>query len=120
MGSYQEHQNLIKRFKFLAQKEIKGIRVFDRHVGLLYTKKGRSVKINRKGMADCYALFPAEIGLIHIEIEAKTGNSRQTKEQKQWQKFIENNNGLYILMRNEFEAVKEIKEYLKRGGFYEG
>lgn len=125
MGSYKEHQNIIKKFKILAQKEFQGIRVFDRHVGkfvlvrfftdLLLNKckfqdwKNYLVSINQVGMADCYALLPTKHGLIHIEIECKSGEAKQTKEQKHWQKYIESNNGIYILLRNEYDSVSELK-----------
>ena len=113
MGSILEHQNLIKKTELLGQKEIPGIRFFDRIVGKFYTRKGRRIAINRKGMADQWAIYPLNGVLAHFEIEYKTGKARQTKEQKAWQKFIEKQGGVYFLVRDEFEAVKQIKEYIK-------
>jgi len=125
MGSYKEHQNIIKKFTILAQKELKGIRVFDRHVGkfvsmrffkdLLSKKcqfsdwKKYIIAINQSGMADCYALLPTKYGLIHIEIECKSGQSKQSSDQKTWQKYIEKNNGIYIILRNEYDSISELK-----------
>lgn len=128
MDKYYEHQQLIKKFKLLAQKEIQGIRIFDRHVGkfvlirfIILVLKGRAklidykknmIAVNKKGMADCYALVPTKYGLIHIEIEAKSGNAKQTPDQKKWQKLIENMGGFYLLLKDEKQAVKDIKNYL--------
>lgn len=114
MGSYLEHQNLIKKFKTIIQEEIPGIRVFDRHIGLLYTKRGTPIRINIKGMADCYALLPTDFGLLHLEIEAKTGNARQSKEQKVWQKYIEKSGGDYFILRDIEETIREIKKRVEK------
>lgn len=108
MSSYKEHQNLIKRFKLAFPKEIPKMRVFDRHVGLLYTKRGTPMMINKKGMSDLYGI----VNGIHIEIEAKTGKAVLSKEQKNWKKFCENFNIPFFLMRDEHETIKEIKEFL--------
>lgn len=114
MGSYKEHQNLIKRFKLLAAKKIPSARFFDRHVGTFYTHQRTPIKINKKGMADVYGLIKTDQGLIHIEIEAKTGNARQSYEQKRWQEFIKSMDGLYILLRDEEEAINNILIYLDK------
>ncbi len=110
MSSYKEHQNLIKQFKLMATKELPEARFFDRHVAMLYTKKGRPVKINKKGMADLYGLIFMDSKIYHVEIEAKTGQARQTKEQKTWEKFIGSNN--YYLMRNAEETIKKIRNFI--------
>jgi hypothetical protein len=110
MNNYHEHQQLIKRFKILAQKEIPRIRIFDRTVGMFYTKNGNPIQIAMKGMADCYALLPTKICLIHIEIEFKTGKAVQTKEQKTWETFIVSMNGIYLLVRDEYDSVTELKK----------
>lgn len=122
---YQEHQNLIGRFKILAQEEIKDIRIFDRHVGKFVLMrfiqdmiKGRCqfsdwrryiIAINKVGMADCYALVPTKVGLIHVELEFKTGKAVLSKAQKNWRRFILSMNGIHVTVRNENEAVSELK-----------
>ena len=80
--------------------------IFDRHVGLFYIKRivkgiGKllPIKINKKGMADCYGLITTKYGLIHIEIEFKSGAAIQTKEQKEWEKFTRCKKGSYFLVR---------------------
>lgn len=112
MSSYKEHQNLIKRFKLLITKEIPKLRVFNRHVGLLYTKRGTPMQINKKGMSDLYGIITVDNRALHIEIEAKTGKAVLSKEQKVWKKFCENFNIPFFLMRDEKETVKEIKSFI--------
>jgi hypothetical protein len=112
MGSYEEHQNLIKRFKLDFPKVIPEMRVFDRHVGLFYRKNGVPVKINKKGMADLYGIIKFGPIQIHIEIEAKTGKSVQSKDQKIWQSFIEKFGGKYFIMRDSEQTIKEVRKYI--------
>ena len=113
MNRYKEHQILIKKFKLQAAKELPDLRLFDRHVGTFFTHQNRPIKINRKGMADCYGLLKTECGLIHIELEFKTGKARQTYEQKMWQDFIKSMNGLYIVVREDIDlAISAIKELI--------
>ena len=127
---YYEHQQLIKRFKLLAQKEISGIRFRDRHVGsfvlirfIILVLKGKAslndykknmIKINKKGMADVYGLLPTVHGLIHLELEFKSGKAVQSKEQKAQQKLITNMGGFYLVIRNEQQAVIDIFNYIKK------
>ncbi len=130
MGSYAEHQDLISRFKVLCQKEIANSRCFDRHVGKFLVvrfikdllsgnckisdHKRYYIQINRAGMADLYVLIPTKYGLIHIEVEAKTGKAKLSSHQKIWRDFIvKRMGGIYILMRDEYDAVTEIKKELE-------
>jgi len=108
MSSYKNHQNLIKRFKLEYPKTIPNLRIFERHVGLFFTKRGTPIQINKKGMADLYGI----VNGIHIELEVKTGNAVLSKHQKVWKKFCENFNIPFFLMRDEHETIKEIKDYL--------
>lgn len=113
MSNYKNHQNLIKKFKLEVYEQIPEIRVFDRHVGLFYNKKGTPIRINKPGMADCYALIPTKYGLIHAEYEFKTGCAKQTKEQKHWESFIRSLGGIYIIVREEYHlAIEETLEIL--------
>lgn len=117
-NQYFEHQELIKRFKLLAMKEIPNLRVFDRTVGLFYAKRINGgiinyvpTKINKPGMADAYGILKTDIGSIHLEFEFKTGKAVQTKEQVNWEKFIINMNGFFLVVRDEKQAVTQIKNY---------
>lgn len=117
MSNYRTHQNLIAKFLNELQKRFPKIRVFQRHVGLFYTKNGTPIRINTPGMSDLWAVYPTQHGLLHIEYEAKSGASKQSKEQKVWQKFIESNNGLYIIVNDDYNiAIDKTGEFLKSGG----
>lgn len=110
MSDYKKHQELIKKFKLDAYDEIPGIRIFDRHVGLFYRKNGTPIRINKPGMADAYAIIPFKFGLLHVEIEFKTGSAKQTKQQITWQKFIEAKGGIYLLVREDYHnSIQELK-----------
>jgi hypothetical protein len=101
IGSYKAHQELIQRFKRVSIKEIPNLHLFDRHVGLFFTQRLSKVQIGMRGQADVYGLLNSKLGLIHIEIEFKSGQAKQSKDQKNWQTFIEKNNGFYFLVRDE-------------------
>lgn len=47
-----------------------------------------------------------------IEIEFKTGNAKQSKEQKAWQAFCESMGVLYILCRDKEDVSKQIRARL--------
>jgi DnaJ-class molecular chaperone len=109
-NKYHAHQQLLKKFKLECYDQIKGIRIFERHVGTFFTKNGARIKINKKGMADAYAILPTKNGLLHIEIEIKTGKATQTKEQKVWESFIKNKGGIYLLVRDDYHIqIEELK-----------
>jgi len=128
MNNYHNHQELIKRFKLLATRELPQMRIFDRTVGLFYAKRINGgiidytpISINKKGMADAYALYNAgQYGLIHIEIEFKTGKAVQNEDQKIWENFINNMNGFYLLIRDEKQGIKNIKDFLLAKGYSNG
>lgn len=114
MNRYHAHQQLAKKAKMKAVQHFsKSLRLWDRHVGLLYTKNGNGMMINEKGQADCWGVFSCHSILIHVEVEFKSGNAVQTKEQKMWQSFIESMGGCYILCRTEDCIIEKLTEYLK-------
>lgn len=113
MGSYKEHQNLIKKFKLRLIKEFPQIRIFDRFCGLVTLKTGNKVKIGINGQSDCYAFFPSKHGIVVLEYEFKTGKARMSKVQRTWKLYIEKNGGFHCVVREDLEtAIKETKEYL--------
>lgn len=129
VNKYKAHQILVKKTKLELQKEFGGkIRLFDRHVGkftplafirgvldgrLSILDWGKSiVAINSKGMADVYGIISLHNILIHLEFEMKTGKAVQTKEQKDWQKMIQSKGGFYCLVRDEAQAIENLKHYL--------
>jgi hypothetical protein len=111
-GSYQAHQQLLIRTQLAIQKAIPEARLFPRHVGLFYTKNKVPISIGMKGQADAVVYFSVTVGNFTLplfcEIEFKTGNSTQSKEQKLWGKFISSLGGLYIVARNEEDTVNQL------------
>lgn len=101
IGSYKEHQAIIQRFKLACTKEIPNLHLFDRTVGLFLTQRGNKVQIGMAGQADVWGVYNNGKTLIHLELEFKSGNAKQSKDQKNWENFIKKNNGLYFLVRSE-------------------
>ena len=107
-----KHERLLQKTSLVLQNNFPTGRFFPRHVGLLYTRRGTPMMINRKGMADAYFLLPLNGLVINIEIEFKQGYDKQSQYQKNWQEQIENMGGLYILVRPKTDVIKIIKEYI--------
>ena len=113
MDRYKAHQNLVKKFKPEVGKQIPNIRIFDRTVGLFYTKRGTPVKVGINGSSDCYAYYKTGNGIMIFDLEFKTGKAKQSKDQIMWQEFVESYGGLYIIVREDTqEAINRIKNYL--------
>ena len=125
-GSYQAHQNLIKKFKLAAQSQFPEMRFFDQHVGgfVPYAEikklqlkpyitksdvtKLRPKKIGTKGMPDVFALYPFNNQLIYISLEFKTGNARQSLDQVRWQKLVTSMGGIYLVVRDVDTAIDKL------------
>lgn len=114
MDRYKAHQNLVKKFKLEIGKQIPNIRIFDRTVGLFYTRRGTPVKVGVNGSSDCYAYYKTGNGIMIFDLEFKTGNARQSRDQIMWQEFVESYGGLYVIVREDMQAaINKIKCYLK-------
>ena len=109
MNKYQAHQIQLKKILLGLQKSFPNSRFFERHVGLFLTINQNPIRINKPGMADVWGLVPYNGRLLHVEIEVKTGNARQSKDQKKWQNFIEKLDGIYILGRTPEQVVSELR-----------
>ena len=68
-------------------------------------KTGRVVRAGVRGQADISGI---RAGGQRIEIEVKTPNGRQSKEQRAWQRMIERFDGIYILAR----SVQDVRRVL--------
>ena len=116
MGSTEEHQRLLHECMLAVSKHFHNARMFKRIVGnFLLPKTHERISVNKKGMPDAYIIFFLQYP-IHIEVEIKTGNAVLSKNQKLFKKFIEDNEGIYIVCRSVeqlIEALKEIKERVK-------
>ena len=115
-NKYHAHQQLIKRFSVLLGKELPKARIFGRVTGLFYAKRKDGyvpTKINDKGMSDAYIMYDCGACIIYLDCEFKTGQAVQNKYQKQWQQYIESMNGFYLIIRDEHQGIKDIRNYLK-------
>lgn len=110
-GSYAEHQNIIQRIKLaLIQLYPSQIMFFDRHVGLLYTQRGTPIQIGIRGQADLYFIIMVNGYPCHVEVEIKSGEAVQSKEQKLFEKAITKLGGLYILARSADDVLTELQK----------
>lgn len=107
MNKYKNHQKLLKQSLSALQKALPNARLFERHVGLFKTMSGTPIKINQKGMADAYGIINGQ----HFELEFKTGNAKQTKEQKNWQKLCEKIGVKYYIIRKIEDIEQIIQDY---------
>lgn len=112
MNKYKQHQIALKKIKLETQNAIPEVRLFDRHVGLFFRDNLTPVKINKPGMADIWGILKTFRGLLHIEIEVKTGDAVLKKDQKIWKEFILSMGGIYIEARNSEDAINRIKKEL--------
>lgn len=119
MNNYAAHQSLVESAKKLASKEIPRLRIFDRHVGLFYTKRISGghinytpIHINKKGMADLILEYPGKFSKISMEAEAKSGAGKQTEEQIIWENYTKSMNGLYFTFGTDVEFVTTVQRYL--------
>lgn len=65
------------------------------------------------GVSDLILLIPnGEYGALCIEVKTPDKNSRQSKAQKEWQALVESVGIKYIVVRDFYEFVKEVKQYL--------
>ena len=71
-------------------------------------------------MADVYGLIPSRFGLIHIEMEFKSGGGRLDPDQKKWKTFITEMGGHYFEVRD-FETIqKEIEAIIRSTPTFNG
>lgn len=104
-----------------AQEAFPDARFFTRHVGLFLTLRGVKIMIGEKGQADLWMLLPIRMieartqklfseFLVHVEIEVKSGNATQNKDQKKWGELITSMGGLYIVVRKPEDIRTAIQE----------
>ncbi len=124
MNNYFQHQELVKKTKvFLCKSFPKGLRIFDRHVGMFYKKRINNnvidylpISINRKGMSDNWAVVfcyytqrPDLVFPIHLEIETKTGKGKLNPDQILWKEFCQNFGIWFFENRDEANLKAEIE-----------
>lgn len=104
----ERHQRLAKQLKFEIQKEFQRGRIFERHVGVFYTRSGHPVRINSPGMSDLWALIDG----VHFEIEVKTGSGVLSKPQKAWKNACSIMGAVFVEAREINQTIEEIKKAL--------
>ena len=112
MNRYAEHQKLMQIAILHTQQHFPTIRIFQRHVGLFFTKNGAPIQINQPGMADAWGWLPTPGFTLILEIEFKTGKATQSPNQKKWESFCESMGVLYILCREKEDIEKKIRARL--------
>lgn len=112
-----EHTALIKAAcEALA---IAGYCVWPINTGALKTATGGFVRFGKKGGGDITGILPVmwheKLFGVHLELEGKTGDAVQNKNQKIHQKFVvEKNGGIYIVFHSVEESIESmaaVKEY---------
>ena len=84
-----------------------GYTAWQNNTGAIKTDTGRYQKYGKVGSADIMGIL--QPNGRHMELEAKTGTGRQSKEQKIHQQFVvERNGGLYILFRSVDDLLKQL------------
>lgn len=107
MGSSAEHTRLVNQL--LEALALAGILAWPNNTGAI-KYEGRFLRYGKKGSGDIIAVLPPSGR--HAEIEAKTGNATQRKEQKTHQRIVEKMGGLYIVAR----SPEDMLEQLARNG----
>ncbi len=69
--------------------------------------RDRFISFGLKGAADISGII---VGGVRLEIEIKSGEAKQSVEQKNFQKMIEKFGGIYILARSKDDAVNQLQE----------
>lgn len=63
------------------------------------------------GQPDLYFVL-APLG-VYVGVEIKTGNAKQSKEQKQWQKIIEGVGGFYFVATSKEQAIEAMHSIMR-------
>ena len=131
MGSYKEHQALVRRLLVYCHQNFKKIRLWQiaTGAGVPYAIVKQAIKEK-----DLSKLTPIHFGLkghpdvtgvhcgIWVGIEVKTGNARQSEDQKNFQKMIKDMGGVYLVVRadlsleEQLTPLKKIEEWAHENG----
>jgi hypothetical protein len=81
------------------------------NVGVAETVRGNKIKFGLfPGSADLVGLFRGRF----VAVELKTPSGRQSKEQRLWQKCVEDHGGIYALVRSTDDAHALLAELHRR------
>lgn len=102
-----KHQTFLKNVLLAISKINPSIRIWQQPVGLAWTiDKKRMMKFGLPGQADLSGIMPNG---IRLEIEIKVGRDIQSEKQINFQRMIEKNKGIYLVIKDD----KPIQEQLK-------
>lgn len=106
-----EHSNLLKK-TLLALCKIPLTRAWQNQTGTARSFDGqRIIKFGLKGSADILGISNS----VFIAIEIKIGSDKQRPEQINFQKMIEECNGIYFIVRNEDDIKTLVKRLSNKG-----
>jgi hypothetical protein len=94
---YSNHNELVNRILILLHSNKLG-RFWANNTGAVKTVKGHFQRYGLKGSSDIIGL--SKTGQF-VGIEVKTGAGRQSGDQKNFQRMIESNGGMYFMVREE-------------------
>lgn len=105
MGSYQQHQTLVKR-ALLEFSKIPKCRVWANNTGVGRDMSGeRIIRFGLKGSPDIIGIYNG----YFIGIEVKTGKAVQNKDQKNFERMAKEMGAIYIVFReSSLGKAKEI------------
>jgi hypothetical protein len=107
-GNTADHQRLVKLL--LVAFSMPDVRVWPNVVGVFQRiKSDEMIRVGVVGSADISGIYKDG---RRIEIEVKTGNAKQSKEQKKWQIMIEKFGGIFILARSVDGALNDFEKML--------
>lgn len=108
-GSSAEHKKL-KNDILVALSKIPGVVVWPQETGVARSMDGeRVIKFGLVGSADITGILR---GGTRLEVECKTGNATQSVEQKNFERMINRNQGLYIVARSVLDATNAVTDRL--------
>ena len=84
--------------------------VWRQHCGLVRVGP-HYMKLAPSGAADLTGIMRCGKRL-EVEVKRRDGKGRQSADQKKWQQFIEEHNGLYVVVKNCKEFEKFIEKHL--------
>jgi hypothetical protein len=105
----EDSESTIQREVVLQARRM-GIRLFRQQAGKIFAGI-HPIQLAPEGAADLTGILPNGIRL-EVECKRRFGGV-QSQAQKEWQKFIEENNGIYLLVHSGKELKEKIEPMLK-------
>lgn len=110
-----KHNHLVNLIKISMGLIYPNVRIWDAATGVYRSYDGsRVIRVGIDGQADITGILPDG---RRLEIEAKTKDDKQRESQKNFQKMIEERNGIYIVIDDktvvEKQIVSKLSKYIK-------